>query len=185
MNPSNATSELDAAEIVEVFNTVFEESHGTTLTGGADEPYYRVTDGKATIFFREDFIASALHEVAHWCLAGIERRQQDDYGYWYVADRDAEAQARFESVEVKPQALEWLFSQLLGIPFRVSADNLALENYDSLPFRRRVHEAANTMVSQGLQGRALKFALALNAYARQDQSWCQVKRRFNTGEIPD
>ena len=185
MSLSKIKPELNANDIVEVFNSVFAESHGTTLIGGADEPYYRVADGKATIYFREDFIASALHEVSHWCLAGIERRQQNDYGYWYVADRDAEAQARFEAVEVKPQALEWLFSQLLGIPFRVSADNLALENYDSLPFRRQVQEAAKKMVSQGLQGRALTFALALNAYVRTDQGWCQVKERLNTGEIPN
>src|SRR3546814_2809228 len=51
--------------------------------------------------------------VAHWCLAGAARRRQDDYGYWYAADgRDLEQQHLFEQVEVKPQALELLFSDV-------------------------------------------------------------------------
>src|SRR3546814_12851389 len=73
--------------------------------------------------------------VAHWCLAGAARRRQDDYGYWYAADgRDLEQQHLFEQVEVKPQALELLFSDVCGLNFCVSVDNLALPEHDASGF---------------------------------------------------
>ena len=70
-------------------------------------------------------LGGALHEVAHWCVAGPRRRCLDDYGYWYAPDgRDAAAQAEFLRVEVRPQALEALFCAACNHPFRVSLDNL-------------------------------------------------------------
>jgi elongation factor P hydroxylase len=33
-------------------------------------------------------------------------------------------QSQFEDVEVKPQALDWLFCVAAGFPFNVSCDNL-------------------------------------------------------------
>lgn len=153
---------INANDIVEVFNSTFEKNHHTILRGGAAEPYYQVQEDQAVIYFREDFRASALHEVAHWCLAGAARRRQNDYGYWYEGQRDAAAQQRFEAVEARPQALEWMFSRVLNIPFRASADNLALPGHDTLPFRRSIQAAAVTMLERGLNPRARQFAAALS-----------------------
>ncbi len=37
-----------------------------------------------------------------------------DLGYWYAPDgRIEEQQALFEQVEIKPQAIEWLFAKSL------------------------------------------------------------------------
>ncbi len=59
------------------------------------------------LFLLMVFYASALHEIAHWCIAGENRCQQVDYGYWYEPNgRSEERQFEFEKVEVKPQALE-------------------------------------------------------------------------------
>lgn len=70
-------------------------------------------------------MASALHEVAHWCIAGKDRRAMEDFGYWYSPDgRTIMDQSKFELAEVKPQALEWMFSVACGKSFHVSADNL-------------------------------------------------------------
>ncbi len=114
--------------IVDVFANLFAHSYGTELIGGAEEPLYMPSseaDQPHKLYFRENFIASALHEVAHWCIAGEGRLQQQDYGYWYQPDgRTLLEQSQFETVEVKPQALEWLFSIACGQKFRLSADNL-------------------------------------------------------------
>ncbi len=54
-----------------------------------------------------------------------------DLGYWYAPDgRTHEQQALFEQVEIKPQAIEWLFAQAFGRKFRVSLDNLTGEGGD-------------------------------------------------------
>ena len=60
------------------------------LVGGFEEPLYlpATDDCVAEIRFRSDYPSSALHEVAHWCLAGERRRALEDFGYWYEADRD-------------------------------------------------------------------------------------------------
>ena len=100
------------------------------LVGGASEPLY-LPSGKhrqnAEIHFREDFPSSALHELAHWCLAGKKRREREDYGYWYDAIRDASQQQNFEAVEVMPQSIEWILSVAAGLEFRVSSDNFLIE----------------------------------------------------------
>ena len=151
--------------IVSSFDKAFKLEYQTVLVGGADEPLYQPSSdlkSNAVIYFREDFVSSALHEVAHWCLAGEARRKLSDYGYWYKADRDIEAQIDFESVEVLPQAIEWILSNAAGIPFNVSSDNLSLENYDALNFRQKVHEKVNELVVKTLPLRVEKMALALS-----------------------
>lgn len=114
--------------ITSLFSSEFEVSFNTILIGGADEPLYlpATTDGQCCrIFYRQDFISSALHEIAHWCLAGGRRRLLEDFGYWYQPDgRSVDQQAVFEAAETKPQALEWMFAVACGHTFRVSADNL-------------------------------------------------------------
>ena len=77
---------MKATEICDVFRACFLASHNTWLKGGADEPVYlpaKNQDGLNYIYFRQDFAASALHEVSHWCIAGSIRRRQEDFGYWY------------------------------------------------------------------------------------------------------
>ena len=122
-------------EIIGVFNSVFSVTERTVLSGGAAEPFYE-PGHPATIFFREDFERSALHEVAHWCVAGRFRRQLPDYGYWYRAEgRDCSRQAAFYEVETRPQAIELLFCEALNLPFKVSVDNLSVALDDPLVIR--------------------------------------------------
>ena len=112
--------------LIEVFNQLFAQ-YRVILVRGAGEPEYIAPQGSqpARIEFAHGFFASALHEISHWCIAGTQRRTQNDYGYWYAPDGRDEAQQRlFEQVEIKPQALEALFSLATERPFRVSQDNL-------------------------------------------------------------
>ncbi|MDH3980977.1 MAG: elongation factor P hydroxylase [Gammaproteobacteria bacterium] len=99
----------------------------TRIIGGFAEPFYKAATGDAfaEIRFTHDYERSALHELGHWCVAGEQRREQDDYGYWYAPDgRDSTQQQLFFQVEIKPQAIERHFCSALGIPFAVSVDNL-------------------------------------------------------------
>lgn len=133
--------------------------------GGNPEPYYRpaTSDGDChRVEFTRDYPASALHEAAHWCVAGDERRRQPDYGYWYAPDgRSAEQQAEFERVEVKPQALEWIFSAACRMKFRVSADNLDAGLGPSDRFKRDIWQQVQRYCTHGANARARQFACAL------------------------
>jgi elongation factor P hydroxylase len=121
----------DPNDLIALFARVFGESERTRLVWGGEEPYYAPwgEGGEpAEIVFAHGFFSSALHEVAHWCVAGKERRKLPDFGYWYKPDgRTAAEQREFEQVEVKPQALEWIFSRAAGIRFNFSADNLSAD----------------------------------------------------------
>jgi len=158
----------DAHDLIQRFNTTFEVSHGTILVGGGDEPLYLPADAAHPchrIIFRRDYFASALHEVAHWCIAGQRRRQLTDYGYWYAPDgRDAEQQAAFEAVEARPQALEWAFSIACNSPFRVSLDNLDGEAGLEARFQRRVYQTLECMDQQGFPPRAQRFIEVLSDF---------------------
>lgn len=158
-----------AADLERVFANCFAESESTRLCGGAEEPFYAPAgpgDSHHVIWYREDFFASALHEVAHWCIAGAERRRLPDFGYWYLPDgRSPAQQAAFERVEVKPQALEWCLSRACGFRFRVSIDNLAAEGSeprDHSGFEAAVVAQANRLRRDGLPDRAAVFAAALS-----------------------
>lgn len=157
---------IDAGTIVTIFDALFAETYRTRLRGGAPEPVYlpAARKGHHLIVFKEDFGASALHEVAHWCIAGPRRRQLEDYGYWYESSRDAARQSQFQSVEARPQALEWLFSVASARPFRVSFDNLEGCGGDERAFRCAVKDEAMAFMSAGLPYRAEQFARALAAH---------------------
>lgn len=118
----------DLQVIIELFEFHFFTTYNTRLQAGASEPIYLPAGGDCAwhrLFFREDYISSALHETAHWCIAGAERLKQQDFGYWYHPDgRTQEQQQVFEAAEVKPQALEWMFSLACGQHFSLSVDNL-------------------------------------------------------------
>lgn len=149
-------------DLISLFNQSFADTYNTRLELGDDEPIYLPADAEVPyhrIIFAHGFFASALHEVAHWLLAGEARRQQPDYGYWYHPDgRDAEAQAAFEAVEVKPQAIEWALSLCCGFPFNVSCDNLnGCVDPDRHAFRARVREQALLYLAGGFPARARIF----------------------------
>ncbi|MEM0954526.1 MAG: elongation factor P hydroxylase [Pseudomonadota bacterium] len=155
-----------AACIEAVFNGCFQVRYRTRLQGGAAEPLYlpAAEDGEARIFYREDYPASALHEIAHWCIAGPSRRRQQDYGYWYAPDgRSAPQQRAFERVECRPQALEWHFALAAGLPFRISLDNLSSADINAGEFAAAVVKEAQVLCQRGLPERAGQFRASLAA----------------------
>lgn len=158
-------------DLIRIFNHCFEDSHNTVLVAGEDEPIYLPAEGeqnKHRIIFAHGFFTSALHEIAHWCVAGPERRQLEDYGYWYAPDgRDAQQQEAFEAVEVRPQAYEWILSQSCGLAFNVSADNLSGIEIDRLAFQHKVHDEVAKVLSQGLNARMAQLSRALRHFYQQ------------------
>jgi len=156
---------LGSERICEIFATCFATSYKTVLVGGGEEPFYQPateSGGHHKIVYRADYAASALHEVAHWCIAGEARRQLPDYGYWYEPDgRNSETQRIFESVEARPQALECLFSLAAGRQFRVSIDNLGGDSFDPFPFQLAVWQQVQCYLRRGLPGRGEQFRWAL------------------------
>ncbi|MEM6581060.1 MAG: elongation factor P hydroxylase [Pseudomonadota bacterium] len=159
---------FSAKRLERVFSQCFLRNWQTQLVGGAAEPLYQPAKDSGEchlLHYREDFFASALHEIAHWCIAGETRRRQLDFGYWYAPDgRDAQQQKAFERVEVKPQALEWLFSLACGFQFNVSVDNLSFEGgvYDTSQFKRQVQKQARQWQRTGLPNRGLMYYEALS-----------------------
>ena len=114
--------------LIDLFNGLYANAQPSIILTHSDgEPeYFAPTQtSPARIAFAHGFFNSGLHEISHWCVAGRERRLQDDFGYWYCPDgRDEIQQALFEQVEIKPQAIECLFNLALGRNFFVSLDNL-------------------------------------------------------------
>ena len=155
-----------ARRLEQLFRDCFAARWRTLLVGGAQEPFYQPAphdDGFHLLHYRLDYFASALHEVAHWCIAGAERRQLPDFGYWYEPDgRNAAQQRAFEAVEYKPQALEWFFSRACGYRFRLSSDNLAAPADENTAFALRVLEQARHWRDAGLPTRAGLFFTALS-----------------------
>lgn len=112
--------------LIEVFNATFSVQN-TCLERGTYEPEYfpATSTESARIVFAHGYFASALHEISHWCIAGKTRRKLPDFGYWYAPDGRNEAQQQaFEQVEIKPQAIECLFTVACNRRFQVSQDNL-------------------------------------------------------------
>lgn len=156
-------------DLIQLFERCFYREFHTCLEGGAEEPLYLPCWEKspARVIFTRDYFASALHEVAHWCVAGDYRRTQQDYGYWYAPDgRSSAQQVEFEKVEVKPQALEWIFSVACGIRFRVSADNLASGLGASLGFKAAIADQAR-IYCECLPERPARFVAALGNFYQQ------------------
>jgi elongation factor P hydroxylase len=179
---------LRCERLEQVFNDCFAKRWRTRLCGGAEEPLYQpALDSVSchTLFYREDYFASALHEVAHWCIAGPARRQLLDFGYWYAPQERGVAEQRdFESVEVKPQALEWFFARACDFRFQVSADNLELARQgqlDTAGFQRRVVAQAGLWQQSGLPQRAGIFYQALCAEFGTTIAPCE--QRFSLREL--
>ena len=172
-------------DIIQMFHDNFRQDFNTELVRGSGEPVYRpaTPSEPARIEFAHGFYSSALHEIAHWCVAGPDRRRQTDYGYWYQPDgRSPAQQEEFEAVEVKPQALEWIFSVAAGLTFFVSCDNLSGCRTDPRPFQEAVRWQALRYLDAGLPARAAKLCRALlQHYHRQadfDLFWQQVRTDY-------
>ena len=157
---------MNSVEIIKVFNELFADEYQTQLIGGGDEPFYRCEQNYYQICFRHDYESSALHEVAHWCIASAERRQQIDYGYWYKECRSVKEQQEFQYFERRPQALEWIFSIAAGVHFRVSVDSFEANNVEV--FKKGVQNEALEFARTGLLKRAQRFADALSKKTGRD-----------------
>lgn len=156
-------------DLIMLFNDLFREAYRTVLVKGSDEPEYVPAsgpEGVARVVFAHGYYASALHEISHWCIAGERRRTLHDYGYWYCPDgRTPEQQQAFEAVEVKPQAIEWLFALAAGFRFHISLDNLSGAGAaNEARFRRHVRRQAGKYLENGLPERAQCFLDALAAF---------------------
>lgn len=173
--------EHQISDLKRLFDDTFASDFNTRLVKGDDEPIYlppNVGDGKlegqsfAQVVFAHGFYASALHEIAHWCLAGEQRRTQVDYGYWYCPDgRTAAEQQKFQSVEIKPQAIEWALSLAAGFRFQVSCDNLSGDEFgqqpDRLAFEKQILDQIEVYLDNGYPPRAQRFIGCLAAFYNQ------------------
>ncbi|WP_104402309.1 elongation factor P hydroxylase [Vibrio penaeicida] len=160
-------------DLIDIFNRTFYEDFNTKLELGGDEPIYLPADQEKDyhrIVFARGFYASAMHEIAHWMVAGPERRLKEDFGYWYEPDGRTEAvQAEFERVELRPQAYEWILSQSAGFPFTVSCDNLHGDfEPDRLSFMSTVHKEVLEILESGLSPRMRSLSDALRHFYKTD-----------------
>ena len=156
-------------DLITIFNDTFLTDYNTCLELGGDEPIYLPADNEHPhhrIIFARGFYASALHEIAHWCVAGPQRRLLEDFGYWYQPDGRSEAvQAEFEKVEIRPQAYEWILAQSAGFSFNVSCDNLHGDfEPDRLSFMRKVHNEVMGILDAGLPPRVAMLSEALRHF---------------------
>lgn len=158
-------------DLITLFNECFASEYNTQLVKGDEEPIYLPADETRSyhaIFFAHGFFSSALHECAHWLIAGEERRAVVDFGYWYVPDgRTAEQQTVFQRVEVKPQAIEWILSKASGHKFRVSIDNLDGAQADTQAFKESVYAQVLIYCEKGLPLRTDRFRTALCTFYNQ------------------
>ena len=158
-------------DLIHIFNDCFELEYNTRLVKGDGDPLYLPADEHRTfhaIFFAHGFFSSALHESAHWLIAGHRRRKQIDYGYWYAPDgRTPDQQRLFQHVEVKPQALEWILSDAARHPFQVSMDNLNGTEADTDAFKSAVRQQVLSYQTQGLSTRAERFRVALDFFYKK------------------
>jgi elongation factor P hydroxylase len=164
-------AEADVDILVAIFNAAFVTVESTELCVGADEPLYLPaceTGGLAQVVSRLDYFSSALHEISHWCIAGVKRRGLIDFGYWYEPDgRSEEKQREFEKVEIKPQALEWLMTEACALRFGLSVDNTAQPDVGaSHEFKSAVALQARDYLRKGLPDRASLFIERLLAHYR-------------------
>ena len=161
----SAGEALDTHQLMRLFSQEFAESDKTELIDGAAEPYYQ-PGSPHRIYFRADYVRSALHEVAHWCVAGRRRRQLPDYGYWYSPDgRHAEQQQAFFAVEARPQAIERCFCEAIGIAFSPSVDNVGaqIDPPQMRRFEARIQDWCDQFERTGMPSRAARFVMALRS----------------------
>jgi elongation factor P hydroxylase len=158
---------VNHTEIAACFNAAFYHAHTTQMRGGASEPLYLpAADGEpARLCYREDYAASALHEAAHWCIAGKRRRALVDFGYDYAPPpRSEAAQRHFFAQELRTQALESLFAKAAGVEFQPSADNLQADLSTFVEQLRAALPDASRWVCESSDPRARQFIDALEGW---------------------
>lgn len=152
-----STSETSLLQLQNLFSDLFKYSERTILVRAETDPLYLPVDDQrpfAEIHFAHGFFSSALHEIAHWLIAGKERRCQEDYGYWYRPDgRTREQQEEFESFESHNQGLEWILTVAASQPFHISSDNLNGDWQGGLGFAEKVRRSALVRLARGFHGR--------------------------------
>ena len=158
-------------DLITLFNQAFADVYNTRLVKGESEPIYLPANQAIPyhqIVFAHGFYASAFHEISHWCIAGKVRRYIVDFGYWYCPDgRSKAVQDEFEVVEIKPQALDWLFCVAANYPFNVSCDNLNGDfQPDRFAFHKKVHQQVQAYLSgvEPIPQRAKLFIEQLQAF---------------------
>jgi elongation factor P hydroxylase len=137
--------------LIQLFNTLFADQQVILVRSDGEPEYFPAQNDKpARIEFAHGFFASALHEISHWCVAGNARRQLSDFGYWYAPDgRSAAQQRAFERVEIKPQALECLFTLACGRNFQISQDNLFADfDTSSSTFASDVYQQVQSYIAK-------------------------------------
>ena len=137
--------------LISLFNTLFSEQQVILVRGNGEPEYFPAKDNQpARIEFAHGFFQSALHELSHFFIACEQRRQLSDFGYWYAPDgRTAAQQQAFERVEIKPQALECLFSLACGRDFQVSQDNLFADfDTSTSTFAHDVYQQAKAYIAE-------------------------------------
>ena len=121
---------MNSMQVEHCFNACFGKKYRLEMLGGAEEPEYIPprTDQTGKLIYRCDYASSALHEAAHWCIAGPARRARVDFGYEYLPPpRTPQEQDEFFRFERRVQALEWIFSDCAQVIFHPSADNLEVD----------------------------------------------------------
>lgn len=176
----------DIDDLIPLFNRLFKDNENTILVKGEDEPIYLPADKNCPhnrVIFAHGYFTSALHEISHWCIAGNERRKLVDFGYWYEPDgRTIAQQQAFETVEVKPQALEWIFSVAAGIRFNISVDNLSGEVSPTVAnFKKNVYEQTQKYLEGTLPERTLRFIKGLCDFYGNE--WPLAADRFSLEHI--
>lgn len=160
-------------DLIDLFRNTFEKTYRTHLVYGGDEPLYspaKEPNEYHQIFFAHGYFSSALHEISHWLVAGEQRRQMVDYGYWYEPDgRNEQQQVLFEKVEIKPQAIEWILSKACGYRFQLSVDNLNQPYWDIRPFRESILNQIKLYCEQGLPDRVLRLRQAMCDFYQTSQ----------------
>ena len=155
----------DYQDLIRLFEQTFYQQYQTRLVKGGDEPIYlpaSKTCSDHQIVFARGYYASALHELAHWFIAGEQRRLKEDFGYWYLPDgRTSKQQKRFEQVEIKPQAIEWALCVACNKKFNVSADNLNGAGSDTIAFKKKVYQQVKQYLANGFPARAERFITVL------------------------
>ena len=148
-------------DLISLFDSGLGAKFNTRLIKGGDEPVYLPAGENCPyhqIIFARGYYASALHEIAHWCIAGQARRLLEDFGYWYLPDgRNEKQQKAFEQVEVKPQVVEWAFCVAANKRFNVSADNLNGAGADTMAFKVAVYRQVLEYLELGFPPRAQTF----------------------------
>jgi len=165
LHPIKSHNHHKYQDLINLFNANFSQSHNTRLVKGGDEPLYSPANDNChyhQIIFAHGYYASALHEIAHWCIAGKERRLLEDFGYWYQPDgRNEQEQKTFEKVEIKPQAVEWALCIAANKKFNVSSDNLNGYQADTQGFKQSVYQQVLVYLEKGFPSQAQSFIKSL------------------------